>query len=82
MLTSNIIKWIPKKSSALFNGGQNMKPCFLMLIFGATKFYVLLGHKLRLKELFFSRDTYKLEEMSFIMIKFRKIDVCEQKLTT
>jgi hypothetical protein len=37
MLISDITKWIPKKSSALLNGGQNIKPCFLMLIFGGTK---------------------------------------------
>jgi hypothetical protein len=52
MLISDITKWIPKKSSAIFNGGQNMKPCFLMLIFGATKSEGLLGHKLRLKDFF------------------------------
>jgi len=37
MLILDVTKWIPKKSSALFNDGQNMKPCFLMLIFWATK---------------------------------------------
>jgi hypothetical protein len=33
MLIFNCYKLIPKKSSAFFNGEQNMKPCFL-LFFG------------------------------------------------
>jgi hypothetical protein len=33
MWFSNITKWIPKKTSVFFNGGQNMKPCFLQLDF-------------------------------------------------
>jgi hypothetical protein len=29
LLTSDITKWIPKTSNVIFNGGENMKPCFL-----------------------------------------------------
>jgi hypothetical protein len=32
------------------------------------------------KDFFFSKDTYKLENMLFVITKFREIDICEQKL--
>jgi hypothetical protein len=32
------------------------------------------------KDFFFGRDVYKLEKMLFIIEKFRKVNICEQKL--
>ncbi len=50
---SDVTKWILRKLSAFFNGGQNMKPFFLELVFWLAKSYGLLGLKLRLKGFFF-----------------------------
>jgi len=35
--SSDVTKWIPKTSSVLFNGGENMKPCFVQLVFWLVK---------------------------------------------
>ncbi len=39
----DITKWIPRKSNVLFNGGENMKPCFILLAFWSAKSLGLFG---------------------------------------
>jgi hypothetical protein len=37
LLILDITKWIPKTSNVFFNGGDNMNPCFLRLVFWLVK---------------------------------------------
>jgi hypothetical protein len=39
--------WMLKTLNLLFNGGRNIKQCFLILVFYLAKFWAILNHKLK-----------------------------------
>jgi hypothetical protein len=57
-----------------------MKPCSLLLFFLACQTLGIVGSQIEIERIFFfNNDTYKLENMSFIIKTFRNIDICEKK---
>jgi hypothetical protein len=77
----SITKLFPKKSSALFNCGQNMKYCFLSLIFLAQQILEIAKLQIEMKKiLFFNKGTHKVEKMLFTIKKFIEVDIYKQKL--
>lgn len=53
---------------------------FPIVVFLACQILRIVVHKFTQNFIFFNKDTYKLEKMSFTIKKFREIDICEQKL--
>jgi hypothetical protein len=78
----DVTKWIPKTSSVLFNGGENIKShVSYVWFFSSSNLKHCKVINWNKNNFLLSEHTYKPKEMLFIIKKFRKIHNCEQKLT-
>ncbi len=61
----NATKWISRKPNVFFNDGENMKPCFLLLIFSPLNCMHCKIANWDWKHFFSNEHTYEHNEMSF-----------------